>query len=182
MRASWFLASALASVVVVGCDGAGASDGGDGGSGATSTSATTSTSTSTGAPASFEWAGNWTADLTYTVSCDVGFGTTKTANQMQTLSFQISGANDNLTGTPQAPDSGYTPMAGTGDDTSLTISGEFPFLDLNGNPVSSGSNTSSVKITSIASSKSVTGTFQGHAPDNFGDVCSVMNAAITLSR
>lgn len=128
-----------------------------------------------------KWAGTWNATVTYDVGCDV-VGNVSSSNQSHTLTIQITGNNDSLSATPTAPTSAFEPMTGTGNDSGLTLSGHFPFRDNTGNIVTTTNNSVTIKLTSVASTNSASGTLEGTAKNRFGSSCTISNGTISFSR
>lgn len=128
------------------------------------------------------WDGTWTIDVEYDVSCDYGFGNVKKGHQKQTLTMSVDGPSSSLTVTPQTPTSGWNPMTGTGSDSGMTVSGPFPFRDNGGEFASSGDNALTLRITSVASSKSASGSLDGDGKNSFGAKCTVSAGTASISR
>jgi len=138
--------------------------------------------TDTAPPAPLDWSGTWNATVSYTTSCDVGFGSMKTGKNSHTLTVAVTASGSTLEATPQAPDSGWSPMSGTGDGSGATLSGQFPFRDHAGDIVSSKGNSTTLKLTSVTSSKKVSGTLEGRASSRFGFKCTTSEGLIELTR
>lgn len=134
------------------------------------------------APAPIDWSGTWSATVSYTTSCDVGFGSMKTGKNTHTLTVTIKASGGALEVTPQAPDSGWTPMSGTGDAGGATISGEFPFRDHAGDTVSSKDNSSTLRLTEVDGPKKVRGSFEGKGSSRFGFKCTTSGGVVELTR
>lgn len=163
------------------CDGPGATRTTDG----TCRKSTTTPESDTGvdtAPAPIDWSGTWNATVSYTTSCDVGFGSMKTGKNSHTLTVAVKASGGTLEATPQAPDSGWTPMSGTGDGSGATLSGEFPFRDHAGDTVSSKDNSSTLRLTTVESAKKVRGTFEGKGSSRFGFKCTTSDGVVELTR
>lgn len=132
-------------------------------------------------PQPIAWAGTWTADLTYDVSCDLGLGNVKKASHMHTVTLHLAGANASLSATL---DGGYD-LSGTGGDTSMTLNGTFPFRDYGGETASgtvTKDNQGTVKITTVSSDKAASGALSGTFVGKFGASCTVAGGSIALSR
>lgn len=134
------------------------------------------------APAPLDWSGTWNATVSYTTSCDVGFGSMKTGKNTHTLTVTVKASGGALEVTPQAPDSGWTPMSGTGDGSGATISGQFPFRDHAGDTVSSKDNSSTLRLTEIDGPKKVRGAFEGKGSSRFGFKCTTSGGVVELTR
>jgi hypothetical protein len=96
--------------------------------------------------------------------------------------MMIGGDNGSLTATVNTPNSGYSPLNGTGSDTRLTLNGQFPFLDNAGDPTSSTDNSSTISLTNVMNSKSAAGTFTGAAKNRFNERCTTSNGTIQFSQ
>ncbi len=141
--------------ISAGCSGGGG-EGGDGGSG----------STGTGAGA-ISWQGTWSAHLQYSVDCDYSFGNIKHADVDLTSTMVLdSNGNGGLT----ADIMGYL-MSGTGNATSLSLSGQYPMQDEGGNiasDVQSGNNIT-FNITSVVDDNHAEGAVSGKFDGNSGN-------------
>jgi hypothetical protein len=155
------------------CAKGGGGSGGSGGGGGSGGSG--------GGGTAIEWAGTWSATVSYTVSCDVA-GNAHTGTNNHTLSVAITGANSSLTATPTTPTSGWDPMTGTGSDSGLTISGPFPFRDDTGNTITTTDNSVTIRLTTVNSSTSASGTIEGAAKSRFGARCTISNGTASFTR
>lgn len=178
--------------ISAGCSGGGG-EGGDGGSSSTSataagpgsTGATTGSSpsgpSSTGSgPAAISWEGTWSAHLQYSVDCDYSFGNIKHADVDLTNTMVLdSNGNGGLT----ADIMGY-PMSGTGNATSLSLSGQYPMQDEGGNIASNvqSENNITFNVTSVIDDNHAGGAVSGKFDGNFGQHCTVTKGTTTLSR
>lgn len=131
-------------------------------------------------PPAFTWVGTWNAAVSYTSSCTFGGGSPNTAAVNHTNALEISG--NGSTGY-----AGYLPttynLQGTGDSTSLTLSGKYPVRDFQGNTAGTfvaNYNMVTLKFDTIVSDKKVTGKISGTFKTNY--TCSVQNGTITLTR
>jgi hypothetical protein len=131
-------------------------------------------------PPAFTWVGTWNATVSYTSSCTFGGGSPNTAAVNHTNALEISG--NGSTGY-----AGYLPttynLQGTGDSTSLTLSGKYPVRDFQGNTAGTfvaNYNMITLKLDTIVSDKKVTGKISGTFKTNY--TCSVQNGTITLTR
>lgn len=147
------------------------------------TSATTgsggATSTGTG-PATFSWAGTWNVELQYSVDCDYSFGNIKHAELEQPNAMQIgSNGNGGLTG-----DISDYLMSGTGNATSLSLSGQYPIQDEGSNIASNveSENNLTLSITSVVDDNHAVGIVKGKFDGNFGQHCVISMGTATLSR
>lgn len=96
-------------------------------------------------PAPVEWTGTWSVRAQYPVTCMwSSLGAPNTANLDFTVTARLTGANDDLTAV-LANDSGYT-MIGSGNDSRLTLSGQFPGRDHNDNAATTVMRENSVTI------------------------------------
>ncbi len=138
--------------------------------------------TTTPTPTAMDWAGTWNATVEYDVSCDTGFGNIKSGHHSHTLTIEISSSGSSLTAEPQVPTSSWSPMSGTGSDSGATISGEFPFRDHAGDTVGSKDNSTTLKVTNVASASQASGTIEGRGVNRFGFDCNLAKGTLTLTR
>jgi hypothetical protein len=132
-------------------------------------------------PTPITWAGTWNTTVAYDVACDYA-GNVKKAHHEHTLTMKISGPNSSLEAAPDVPNSGYSPLSGTGNDSGATLSGQFPFRDASGQIVSASGNSSTLKLTDVANANAASGSFQGQASDRFGAKCTVSGGTVSISR
>jgi hypothetical protein len=182
----------------IGCSGG--DGGGAGGSGSTSDTTaagpgSTSASTSAGpgatagsgnpastgsGPAPISWSGTWNVHLQYSVDCDYSFGNIKHADLDQTNAMQLnSNGNGGLTA-----DIMSFAMSGTGNATSLSLSGQYPVQDEGSNVASNvqADNNITLSITDVAGDNNASGAVSGKFVGNFGQKCTIATGTATLSR
>lgn len=131
-------------------------------------------------PPAFTWVGTWNASVSYTSSCTFGGGSPNTAAVSHTNALEIS-ANGSTGYAGNLPTT-YN-LQGTGDSTSLTLSGKYPVRDFQGNTAGTfvaNYNMITLKLDSIVSDKKVTGKISGTFKTNY--TCSVQNGTITMTR
>lgn len=131
-------------------------------------------------PPAFTWIGTWNAAASYTSSCTFGGGSPNTAAMNHTNALEIS--QDGSTGYAGHLLTTYD-LQGTGDSSSLTLSGEYPVRDFQGNTAGtfvSNYNMVTLKLDTIVSDKKVTGRISGTFKTNY--TCSIQNGTITLTR
>ena len=122
--------------------------------------------------AAMSWAGTWSVELAYDVSCDVGFGNIKHATIDQTDSVEITGDNGSLTLTLDNFE-----MTGIGHDDSLTLSGDYPVHDEQDHPAGidtpESPNNVTIKLTTVSDANDAAGSVSGSFTSRFGNDCTI---------
>jgi hypothetical protein len=124
------------------------------------------------------WAGTWSVRTRYAVDCDLA-GNVRRGNQDFTATTRLTGANSDLV----ADTMGYR-MAGSGDKTKLTLSGQYPIRDDTGE-VSSNvmrDNNVTFRVTTVLDAKNASGTLEATFVGRFGKRCTVRGGSVVLSR
>ncbi len=167
---------AWCAVLLFSCGGGPMTPIGTGGSGGSGSGG--SGSGGSGSSGAFTWAGTWSVDLSYTARCNFGGAAMQQRANMHTVTLEVSGANDSLTGTAQ----GQTyELTGTGSDTRLSLSGTFPMRDHNGQSAS-GSNRTQVTFDVTRMGNGGSGSVQATFDGSSGFRCEVQGGSVVLRR
>ena len=158
------------------CSGSGAASGK-----CVKTSSGPTTTEDSGPAKAMSWGGTWNATVEYDVACDWA-GNVKKGHQRFTLAVKIEASGTSLTATPTTPTSGWSPMTGTGDGSSATLSGEFPFRDNNGDSVGSRDNAVTLRLTTVTSDKLASGSIEGKGQSSIGSRCTLSNGSLEFAR
>ncbi len=136
-----------------------------------------------GGEAPIDWAGTWSGSFTYSVSCDLGFDNIRTADHSHIETGSLSASGNTVTAVFASQDE-YT-MTGPGSDTRLTLSGQFPVRDYDGNITRgtvSADNAISIVLDNIVDNDNVSGSFSGQFQGQFGADCTISEGTATFSR
>lgn len=135
-------------------------------------------------PAPIDWTGTWSIRAQYTATCMwSSLGAPNTVNLDFTVTARLTGANDDLTAV-LANDSGYT-MIGSGSDSRLTLSGQFPGRDHNDNAATTvmRDNSVTLSIDEVVDHGSARGTIDGSYETSGGVSCDIgSGGVIELTR
>lgn len=135
-------------------------------------------------PEPIDWIGTWNVRAVYTASCMwSSLGAPRTVNLDYLVTAQLSGSNSSITAV-LAGDSGYT-MTGTGNDTRLTLSGQFPGRDHNDNAATTvmRDNSVSIQVNEVVDHDTARGTIQGSYETSGGVSCDIQSGGtVELTR
>lgn len=135
-------------------------------------------------PAPIDWTGTWNLHVHYTSVCQwSSLGAERRTDQDYTVTARLSGSNSDLTAVV-AGDTGYT-MTGTGNDTRLTLSGQFPGRDDNGNSASRvmRENNVTISIDEVTDANGARGGISGSYETSAGVSCDIASGGtIEMTR
>lgn len=150
--------------------------------GTTPTDAGTPTADAGTPTAPLTWAGTWNVRATYTARCMwSSAGAPRETALDYTVTARLTGNNDDLTA---AFGSSYE-MSGTGNDTRLTLSGQFPGRDHNGNSATTVRRDNSVTISlrEVIDANTARGAIEGRYDTSGGISCVIQDGGtITFER
>ena len=128
------------------------------------------------------WAGTWNVRATYTARCMwSSAGAPNDANLAFTVTARLSGANDDLAA---ELGSDYA-MTGNGNDTRLTLSGQFPGRDHNDNAATivRRDNQVTIDLREVRDGNTARGTIEGSYETSGGISCDIQSGGtVTFER
>jgi hypothetical protein len=138
------------------------------------------TSTPDGPDPEIDWAGTWSVAVDYNAACDVAAGSIREGQQQFVVTATMS-ANG---GSVAAAFDDYE-MSGPGSATRLTLSGQFPIRDYDGDIASNvrADNSITIVLSTIDDLNMASGTISGQFRGQFGSECSIQDGGtVTFSR